>query len=100
MQKIKILFLILPLFLFSCQEKIVPVELITPDGDRVVVMEEYSGGSCVPCANAHSEIENLLGVYGENLIVITKHTFWHLIKFTQDMPKTVLGYFLAIPEFL
>jgi hypothetical protein len=75
MQKFKILLLVLPLFFLSCEEKMVPITLIQPTGDRVVLMEEYSGGSCVPCANAHSEIANLLGVYGKNLIVITKHTF-------------------------
>ena len=70
MQKLKILKLILPIFFISCQEKMVPITLIQPTGDRVVVLEEYSGGSCVPCANAHSEIENLLSVYADNLIVI------------------------------
>lgn len=75
MKKIKILFLIIPVFFFSCEEKLVPVTIIQPEGDRVVVLEEFSGGSCVPCANAHAEIDNLLAVYPDNLVVITMHTF-------------------------
>ncbi len=75
MQKIKFLFLAVPFLFFSCQEKIVPITIIQPEGDRVVVLEEFSGGSCVPCANAHAEIENLLAVYPDNLVVITMHTF-------------------------
>lgn len=75
MKKLIIILLALPLLFSGCQEKIVPVTIIQPEGDRVVVMEEFSGGSCVPCANAHAEIGNLLGVYPDNLVVITMHTF-------------------------
>ncbi|MCB0652373.1 MAG: Omp28-related outer membrane protein [Saprospiraceae bacterium] len=75
MQKIKIFLLAIPFICFSCHETIVPITIIQPEGDRVVLMEEFSGGSCVPCANAHAEIQNLLAVYPDNLIVITMHTF-------------------------
>ena len=75
MQNIKTFLLIVPLFFLSCQEKMVPITIIQPEGDRVVVLEEFSGGSCVPCANAHAEIDNLLAVFPDNLVVISMHTF-------------------------
>lgn len=57
---------------FSCEEKHIPIEL--PEiGNKRVLMEEFSGGSCAPCAEAAVDIENLIDTYGENLIVVTMH---------------------------
>mgnify|MGYP005666496699 CR=1 FL=1 len=68
--------LALGLLLFaSCEETMITIPQIPPSTGRVVLMEEYSGGKCAPCAGAHAEIENLLGIYSENLIVVTMHTF-------------------------
>lgn len=53
----------------------ITIPQIAPTTDHVVLMEEYSGGKCAPCAGAHAEIENLLGAYPDNLIVVTMHTF-------------------------
>ena len=76
MKRLNILLVFIALISFSCQEKMDPIIIVEPPtGDRVVLMEEFSGGSCVPCANAHSEIENLLAIYGHSLVVVTMHTF-------------------------
>lgn len=62
------------LTLQACQE--VPPIIPSPnlDSERKVLMEEFSGGSCKPCAAAKADIDNLLAIYGENLIVVTMHT--------------------------
>lgn len=63
------------IFFASCEETMILIPIVDPPTDRVVLMEEYSGGKCAPCAAAHAEVENLLGVYDGNLIVLTMHTF-------------------------
>ncbi len=73
--KIIILFLGLGLFLGSCEEAYIPISLTPPTGDKVVILEEYSGASCVPCVEGHQIIENLQNLYGDKFIAITMHTF-------------------------
>ena len=75
--KIVILFLGVCFFLASCcnKEAYVPISLTPPTGDKVVVLEEYSGASCVPCVEGHQIIENLKHIYGDEFIPVTMHTF-------------------------
>lgn len=74
--KIIILFSGIILFFFSsCDEAYVPISLTPPSGNKVVVLEEYSGASCVPCVEGHHIIENLKNLYGDQFIPITMHTF-------------------------
>ena len=70
-----LLFLSFGILFNACMEAPVPITLIPPSGEKVVVLEEYSGASCVPCVEGHQIIENLETIYEENLVVITMHTF-------------------------
>lgn len=58
----------------SCEE--IPPTIPAPnlDSERKVLMEEFSGAKCKPCASAKADIDNLLSIYGDNLIVVTMHT--------------------------
>jgi len=58
----------------ACEEIPPAIPTINTGGDRKVIMEEFSGAKCVPCAGAKADIDNLLGLYGENLIVVTIHS--------------------------
>ncbi len=58
----------------ACEEIPPTIPTINTGGDRKVIMEEFSGAKCVPCAGAKAEIDNLLNLYGENLIVVTIHS--------------------------
>lgn len=60
---------------FSCEEVDTPIPSFQPDGERKVLLEEISGANCAPCADAAREIANLQALYGENLVVVTMHTF-------------------------
>lgn len=59
----------------SCQEIVNPIPSFRPDGERKVLMEEISGANCAPCADAAQELANLQALYGENLVIVTMHTF-------------------------
>lgn len=68
----KALFLGLLAFLgFRCTE-IAPV--VPALGDRKVLVEEFTGVRCVNCPAGASELENLRGIYGERLVVVSIHT--------------------------
>ncbi|MEL6635925.1 MAG: Omp28-related outer membrane protein [Bacteroidota bacterium] len=62
------------LFFAACQEVPPTIPSPTVDGNRKVLVEEFSGAKCKPCAAAKADLDNLLAVYGENLIVVTMHT--------------------------
>ncbi len=66
--------LICALFVLSlgCQKKetIVPV---VPGGDRVVLLEEFTGKGCTNCPKGNREIDNLLALYDSNLVVVSIH---------------------------
>lgn len=70
-----ILFSICVLLLCSCEE-IMPVIPQPPvAGERVVLMEELSGGNCVPCADAAKIIREISAQYQKNFVPVTIHTF-------------------------
>ncbi len=70
----KIVFLLLVVFFFSCKENMPVVPLPPPiDSERVVLVEEFTGVGCVQCPQGSVELENLLGIYGENLVVVSIH---------------------------
>lgn len=73
----KHLFILLCLCLcyFGCEEINNPIPSFQPNGARKVLLEEFSGANCAPCADAAQEIANLQSLYGENLVVVTMHTF-------------------------
>ncbi len=74
MKKIQILFLA-TLGFSACEEADNPLPVIRQDGERRVLVEEFSGGNCKPCSEAAGELANLQEIYGENLVVVTLHTF-------------------------
>ncbi|MCI5083197.1 MAG: Omp28-related outer membrane protein [Saprospiraceae bacterium] len=61
--------------LSACEEVIQPLPNPQVESDRIVLLEEFSGGNCQPCSDAADEINTLLGIHGENLVVVTMHTF-------------------------
>ncbi len=64
----------LALFLSSCMEVAPTIPQPNLDSDRKVLVEEFSGAKCKPCAAAKADLDNLLETYGENLIVVTIHS--------------------------
>ena len=67
----KIIYLcLLTVVLGSCTE-IAPV--VPALGDRKVLVEEFTGVRCVNCPAGASELENLKGIYGERLVIVSIH---------------------------
>lgn len=71
----RLIYILLLAFLLPACEEVPPV-IPKPnlDSERKVLMEEFSGAKCKPCAAAKGDIDNLRTIYGENLIVVTMHT--------------------------
>ena len=59
---------------FSCEENM-PVIPDAPviNSNKKVLVEEFTGVRCVNCPTGSLELENLLSLYGENLIVVSIH---------------------------
>ena len=59
----------------SCQENMPIIPALGPQdvGDRKVLIEEFTGVRCVNCPQGSAEIENLKGLYGDNLIAVSIH---------------------------
>lgn len=67
-------YLVLCLLLFAgCTEERRVITPIVPAGDRVILLEEFTGKGCSNCPKGSREIENLLSLYGENLVVVSIH---------------------------
>ena len=72
-----LLFIVVPIVIgmfFSCEENM-PVIPDAPDvtSNKKVLVEEFTGVQCVNCPIGSIELENLLALYGENLIVVSIH---------------------------
>jgi len=68
-------FLVGFVFLFiSCDEIPPEIPQVVVAGEKVTLIEEFSGGSCVPCADAAVLLKEQLAIYGKNLAVVTYHT--------------------------
>lgn len=63
------------ILLSSCQENAPVIPPLGPQstGERKVLIEEFTGVRCVNCPQGSAEIENLLGLYGENLVAVSIH---------------------------
>ena len=46
---------------------------IIPAGERVVLLEEFTGKGCTNCPKGSREIDNLLSIYGDQLVVVSIH---------------------------
>lgn len=76
-----LLFAFTLIFFAGCQENmpVIPClscdddEIVVPPEARKVVIEEFTGVRCVNCPQGSAEIENLLAVYGEQLIAVSIH---------------------------
>lgn len=58
-------------YVFTACTEIAPV--VPALGDRKVLVEEFTGVRCVNCPAGASELENLKGIYGERLVVVSVH---------------------------
>jgi len=52
---------------------IIPEPTPPEEIERKVIIEEFTGVTCVNCPQGSAEIENLLAIYGENLIAVSIH---------------------------
>jgi len=68
------LLFIASILFFSCEENmpVIP-EGPTINSDKKVLVEEFTGVQCVNCPTGSLELENLLSLYGDNLIVVSIH---------------------------
>ena len=73
MKRLTLLFT-LALFFSACMEMPPTIPEPNLNSERKVIVEEFSGAKCKPCAAAKADLDNLLATYGENLIVVTIHT--------------------------
>lgn len=73
MKRLSYLLLLVFIGLIACEEKEIVIPEVLPDSDRKVVIEEFTGVECVNCPQGSAELENLLGLYGENLIAVSIH---------------------------
>lgn len=66
--------LILTVILIAgCDEKDISIPEVVPDSEKKVLIEEFTGVECVNCPQGSAELENLLGLYSENLIAVSIH---------------------------
>jgi hypothetical protein len=49
------------------------IEPVVPTGDRVVLLEEFTGKGCTNCPKGSREIENLRSIWGGQLSVVSIH---------------------------
>lgn len=56
----------------GCKEDRV-IEPLIPTGDRVILLEEFTGKGCTNCPKGSREIDNLLSLYGDNLVAVSIH---------------------------
>jgi thiol-disulfide isomerase/thioredoxin len=61
------------LLLSGCDEQRRVIEPFVPTGDRVVLLEEFTGKGCTNCPKGSREIDNLLLQYPNNLVVVSIH---------------------------
>lgn len=62
------------LFFLSCDEQKEPIEPFTPpEGERVILIEEFTGIGCTNCPKGSREIESLLTQYPDNLVAVSIH---------------------------
>jgi len=86
----KIIFLFLAIICcFSCVENM-PVVPPPPnfDGAKKVLVEEFTGVGCVQCPEGSAELENLLGIFGENLVVVSIHAG----DFVNPLPESTMSF--------
>ncbi len=61
------------LVISGCDEQWRVIEPFVPSGNRVVLLEEFTGIGCTNCPKGSREIENLLTQFPDNLIAVSIH---------------------------
>lgn len=70
----RILYLLLLYSIVSCSENQPQYTLARPTpGERVVLVEEFSGARCPNCPQGTQELDNLKDIYQDQLVVVTIH---------------------------
>ncbi|MEO6132215.1 MAG: Omp28-related outer membrane protein, partial [Saprospiraceae bacterium] len=59
--------------LLSCDEQKRVIVPFVPAGNRVVLLEEFTGKGCTNCPKGSREIENLLTLFPNNLVAVSLH---------------------------
>ncbi len=49
------------------------IEPFVPSGNRVVLLEEFTGKGCTNCPKGSRELENLLTQFPNNLVAVSLH---------------------------
>lgn len=57
----------------SCDEQRRVIVPFIPEGNRVVLLEEFTGKGCTNCPKGSREIENLLTRFPDNLVAVSIH---------------------------
>lgn len=62
--------------LVACNENPPTIPPLGPQdvGDRKVLIEEFTGARCPNCPDGSAEIENLVALYGKNLVPVSIHS--------------------------
>lgn len=69
----KLFILISLVTLFACDEERRVIVPVVPGGDRVILLEEFTGKGCTNCPKGSREIENLLTQFPDNLVAVSIH---------------------------
>ncbi len=69
----KFLALGLLLMIISCDEQKRVIVPFVPAGNRVVLLEEFTGKGCTNCPKGSREIKNLLTQFPNNLVAVSMH---------------------------
>lgn len=59
--------------LMSCDEERRTIIPFVPEGNRVILLEEFTGKGCTNCPKGSREIENLLTLFPDNLVAVSIH---------------------------
>lgn len=65
--------LLLSLIVTGCFEQQRVIEPFVPSGNRVVLIEEFTGKGCTNCPKGSRELENLLTQFPNNLVAVSLH---------------------------
>lgn len=57
----------------SCEENRKVIEPFVPSGNRIVLIEEFTGKGCTQCPKGSRELENLLTLFPDNLVAVSIH---------------------------
>lgn len=58
---------------WGCEENRRIITPIVPEGDHIILLEEFTGKGCSNCPKGSREIDNLVSLFGDNLVVVSIH---------------------------